>query len=317
MWLFGLSDPFHWTLSLVIGVVMLALRFWWRRRGTEAVMDETAPTVSSEYEDSSRNYLRDVVVAGMAAGISLGALASASALLAHTPVYAAFYDTGCSDIRQKAETLLAGGGYDYGIRMINERLRSKASAGCRSQLNELLARLWLGLAAQTPAAERRQRLEQAQLAADRSGLSDLRDRMVTELRALEVELASEREKVSTAQYGDRVVVTLGDLLFESGRAVLKSDAETTLQHVGEKLQGEHQGKPVRVEGHTDDAGPEAFNLWLSRQRAEAVRKALIRSGINGDLITIEGYGSTRPIRNDTSPEARSQNRRVEIIVPRS
>src|SRR5262249_11242401 len=209
MWFFGLSDPFHWTISLVMGVAMLALRFWWRRERTEAVWDEAVPSTSSEYEAVGRNYLRDVMITAVAASVWLGALALGSASLARTPVYAAFYDTGCSDVRQKAETLLAGGGYDYGIRLINDRLRSKASAGCRSQLNELLARLCRGGAAQTSAEKRSQPLEQAQLAADRSALSDLRDRVVTERRALEVELAMEREKVSTAQYGDRVVVTLG------------------------------------------------------------------------------------------------------------
>ncbi len=71
---------------------------------------------------------------------------------------------------------------------------------------------------------------------------------------------------------------------------------------------------VLVEGHTDDLGSTQYNAWLSRKRAEAVRAALIVLGIPAERIRTAAYGSTRPAVAGTSPEARRQNRRVEIRV---
>lgn len=77
---------------------------------------------------------------------------------------------------------------------------------------------------------------------------------------------------------------------------------------------------ILVEGHTDDIGSQRYNVWLSRKRAETVRAALIALGISAERIHIAAYGSSRPAVAGTSPEARRQNRRVELTVtlsPRS
>jgi outer membrane protein OmpA-like peptidoglycan-associated protein len=74
---------------------------------------------------------------------------------------------------------------------------------------------------------------------------------------------------------------------------------------------------VRVEGHTDDVGSERYNMWLSRKRAEAVAAELVRLGVPAERIQTIGYGSRQPAVTGRSPQARQQNRRVELTVLRA
>ena len=69
-----------------------------------------------------------------------------------------------------------------------------------------------------------------------------------------------------------------------------------------------------VEGHTDSQGADAMNQELSQKRAESVRTYLVSRGIAADRITAQGFGPSRPIADNTSPEGRANNRRVEIVV---
>ena len=69
---------------------------------------------------------------------------------------------------------------------------------------------------------------------------------------------------------------------------------------------------VQVSGHTDDVGSEAYNIKLSRDRAKSVAEYLVLQGISADRINTFGYGKSRPLVGDTSEEARTLNRRVEV-----
>jgi outer membrane protein OmpA-like peptidoglycan-associated protein len=70
--------------------------------------------------------------------------------------------------------------------------------------------------------------------------------------------------------------------------------------------------PLRIEGHTDDVGRDRSNTTLSLRRAEAVRTALIRRGVEAGRLIAEGFGDTRPIANNTTEAGRARNRRIEI-----
>ena len=69
---------------------------------------------------------------------------------------------------------------------------------------------------------------------------------------------------------------------------------------------------LEVGGHTDSDGDAARNQSLSQVRAEAVRKVLVDQGIDGARLTAKGYGSTKPIAKNDSPEGKANNRRVEF-----
>jgi outer membrane protein OmpA-like peptidoglycan-associated protein len=72
---------------------------------------------------------------------------------------------------------------------------------------------------------------------------------------------------------------------------------------------------MSIEGHTDSIGTEAYNQGLSERRAAAVKNYLVKQGVpDGSRMTTVGYGESRPIADNKTPEGRFQNRRVEILI---
>lgn len=69
---------------------------------------------------------------------------------------------------------------------------------------------------------------------------------------------------------------------------------------------------LRIEGHTDNEGRDAFNTTLSLRRAEAVRTALIRRGVEASRLVAEGFGATKPVSTNETEAGRARNRRIEI-----
>jgi outer membrane protein OmpA-like peptidoglycan-associated protein len=113
------------------------------------------------------------------------------------------------------------------------------------------------------------------------------------------------------------VVTLDSMsLFESGRATLRRDTTRAMVSALELIQA-HPHNRILIAGHTDNVGNDNGNLKLSIARASAVRDWLIdASGMDVTQFAIQGYGDTRPIASNDTPEGRAKNRRVEItLVP--
>ena len=69
-----------------------------------------------------------------------------------------------------------------------------------------------------------------------------------------------------------------------------------------------------IEGFTDSTGSAEFNQGLSERRALAVRSALVDAGVSPQRISTEGYGMARPVADNSTPEGRQRNRRVEIVI---
>ncbi|MGB6032545.1 MAG: OmpA family protein [Bacteroidota bacterium] len=78
--------------------------------------------------------------------------------------------------------------------------------------------------------------------------------------------------------------------------------------------GRHPDLHIQVQGHTDVLGEEAYNLYLSQQRADAVRDYLVAKGVPGDQITSAGLGSSMPQADNATREGRRTNRRIEFHV---
>ncbi|NEZ03322.1 OmpA family protein [Wenzhouxiangella sp. XN201] len=142
-----------------------------------------------------------------------------------------------------------------------------------------------------------------------------------ELARREAELATEAaesmrrrlEYLELRETDRGVVVTLGDVLFASGETTLQPEAEARLRDVVELLASEPD-KQIRIEGHTDSTGSASANMRISRQRAEAVRDALIELGIDAERVQAVGMGEDFPIASNESADGRSQNRRVDVIL---
>jgi outer membrane protein OmpA-like peptidoglycan-associated protein len=102
--------------------------------------------------------------------------------------------------------------------------------------------------------------------------------------------------------------------FETGSDRIQERSFTLLNQVAGVLQSATRIKRLRVEGHTDDRGKDAYNLELSKRRAASVMRYLLEQGVADNRLTSEGYGETRPISDNKTAAGRSQNRRVEFVV---
>lgn len=109
-----------------------------------------------------------------------------------------------------------------------------------------------------------------------------------------------------------MVLTLGDVLFDTAQSTLKPGAEMTLNRLAEFMRS-HEGFAIMVEGHTDSRGGDEYNLGLSQRRAQAVQSALVSRGIDGSRIRTQGYGKAYPVASNDDNAGRQQNRRVEIV----
>jgi outer membrane protein OmpA-like peptidoglycan-associated protein len=128
------------------------------------------------------------------------------------------------------------------------------------------------------------------------------------------DLERELEDLEARNTEDRgLVLTLGDVLFDTGAATLKPGAATTVDRLAQFMR-DYPERSVRIEGHTDAAGSDETNQALSERRAQAVREALVERGLPAERIGAVGYGEARPIAGNDTPAGRQQNRRVEIVV---
>ncbi|MCE3254018.1 MAG: hypothetical protein K0Q67_3038, partial [Cellvibrio sp.] len=139
---------------------------------------------------------------------------------------------------------------------------------------------------------------QAQLASRTEEVDALR-RQLTELNAKQTERG--------------LVITLGDVLFETGKSDLKSAATADLSKLSGLL-AKYPERSLVIEGHTDNVGSESYNHTLSQHRADAVKAFLLNQGIAANRITAFGKGESAPVASNDSSSGRQMNRRVEIIV---
>ncbi len=110
-------------------------------------------------------------------------------------------------------------------------------------------------------------------------------------------------------------VVLNNIFFESGEAILLPESEVELLFLYE-LMVENPTYSMVVSGHTDNVGSESDNLVLSFARAEAVRNALIRLGAEPHRIRAIGYGESKPVEDNSTPEGRAKNRRTTFEIIR-
>ncbi len=126
-------------------------------------------------------------------------------------------------------------------------------------------------------------------------------------------LAAALEKMQASQTSRGIVLTLDDVLFDTGRAVLKPGAERSIEQIAAFL-SEYPERRVQIEGFTDSQGSDEYNRELSQSRADAVARAIIQRGIDAQRVRALGYGEGFPVASNADSGSRQLNRRVEIIV---
>lgn len=151
-------------------------------------------------------------------------------------------------------------------------------------------------------AEARRRQQQAAAATQQAELAEHR------ASTLEQELSELRAKKTERG----MVLTLGDVLFDTGMATLKPGAYTTIDRLATVLK-EAPDRKVMIEGHTDSVGADDYNQALSERRAAAVQTALLERGVPSNQITAVGKGESFPVASNDNVGGRQQNRRVEMV----
>jgi outer membrane protein OmpA-like peptidoglycan-associated protein len=134
-----------------------------------------------------------------------------------------------------------------------------------------------------------------------------------EAKAEADQLMKELSELKAQQTERGIVLTIGDVLFATGKANLSPDANKSVAKLAEFLK-KYQKRDVLIEGHTDSVGKDDYNLTLSRNRADSVKDKLVGGGIEAGRITTVGYGKKFPVASNDTMAGKAQNRRVEVII---
>ncbi|MDO8738041.1 OmpA family protein [Candidatus Deferrimicrobium sp.] len=157
------------------------------------------------------------------------------------------------------------------------------------------------------AAIAKQQAEQAKSAAEAEAAK------AAEAKAEADQLMRELSELKAQQTERGIVLTIGDVLFATGKANLSPDANKSVARLAEFLK-KYQKRNVLIEGHTDSVGKDDYNLTLSRNRADSVKSNLVGNGIEAGRITTVGYGKKFPLASNDTKAGKAQNRRVEVII---
>lgn len=126
------------------------------------------------------------------------------------------------------------------------------------------------------------------------------------------ELEASLQELEAEQTERGLVLTLSDVLFDTGESDLKPGAANAIDQLAAFL-NDNSDRRLLIEGHTDSRGSMDYNRQLSERRADAVRAALVSRGVTSDRLRTVGYGQEYPVATNDTVAGRQENRRVEII----
>ena len=160
-------------------------------------------------------------------------------------------------------------------------------------------------AAQADADQSRLAAQQAQLNSQQAEADKL---------AMRARLSEQLNKILQTRDSARgLIVSMSDVLFDTGKYSLKSGAREKLAKVAGILLA-YPGLNIEVGGYTDNVGGDGMNQTLSENRAASVRDYLVQQGVASTSVSAKGFGNTLPVASNGNSSGRQQNRRVELLV---
>jgi outer membrane protein OmpA-like peptidoglycan-associated protein len=160
-------------------------------------------------------------------------------------------------------------------------------------------------AAQADAEQSRLAAQQAQQATQQAE---------TDKAAMRAKLSEQLNSIlQTRDTARGLIVSMSDVLFDTGKFSLKSGAREKLAKVAGILLA-YPGLNIEVGGYTDNVGGDDMNQTLSENRASSVRDYLVQQGVSTNSVSAKGFGNTLPVASNDNSAGRQQNRRVELLV---
>jgi outer membrane protein OmpA-like peptidoglycan-associated protein len=250
--------------------------------------------------------------------IGLAVIATAVAACATTSRHSAQLDEARTEVHALSQEPLAQQAAADDLQAAQRRLQHADTALQHGEPLSTVDHLAYLAERHAEAGEARVRAEAARQELARA--QDQRNRIL--LAAREREAAAAKEQLAQAQQQlaelkakqtERgPVVTLSDVLFDTGAATLKPGADISLDRIAAYLKAHAQTK-VLIEGNTDSRGSDEYNDALSMRRAQAVANGLIDRGVSPDAVRPIGRGENYPIASNDTAAGRQQNRRVDIV----
>ncbi|RMG63958.1 MAG: hypothetical protein D6715_10475 [Calditrichaeota bacterium] len=219
-------------------------------------------------------------------------------------------------LRDIAAALDINAEFDEGFGKVANQIR-EAIAQMQDSLNQLNQEL---TANQEQIAALQDRVKE--LEDKLGGIAQERSALVQRMEALakireqfnKVERLFGRDEAMVLRQGNDVIIRLIGLNFAPGKAVIEPQYFSLLTKVQEAIRT-FPNCTVTIEGHTDSHGSDAANLRLSQERAEAVKAYLLANmGLEPSRINAVGFGESRPIASNETPEGRAKNRRIDIVI---
>lgn len=167
---------------------------------------------------------------------------------------------------------------------------------------------------QKTAAEQASAVKTVQLAQAEANTQAERDR-VARRDATVSDLQAQLGELNARQTDRGVVVTLGDLLFDTGASQLRPEGQRNMDQLAAFMKRNPERRAA-IEGYTDSVGTTEFNQSLSDRRARSVMAALVALGVPAMQLSTQAYGEQRPIAANDSVAGRQMNRRVEVVFAR-
>jgi OOP family OmpA-OmpF porin len=210
--------------------------------------------------------------------------------------FRAEFDEGPNEATEK--TLQRISEYEAAVEDLQSQLagRTEQIAGLEARISELEADLG-GV-----------QLERSELAEAIAAQAQLREKFTR------VEQMFDRDEARVLREGNDVIVRLTGLTFAVGKSDIEPAYFALLTSVQYAI-AEFPGARVSIEGHTDSFGGDEQNQQLSQDRADAVREYLVANmRLDPARIDAIGYGETRPVASNETPEGRAKNRRIEVVI---